>query len=763
MKANVWHRSVFSLRWVRVQVFLWWIFGILSVYAQQIQLVDRQSGSPIPDVYYRYGDEQGVSDARGMIVLHYREGQDLYLRHLSYVDLQLDDAAVRQAFEDGRIVLEPRAYDLQPATVVQIRPRGESAYREEIDPAGQIMHDGGSFLSQLPGVYSVKRSASYGFDPVVRGFRDQRLTLVIDGVMTAHEACPNRMDPPSSQVALNTMDRVELIKGPYLMRYGMPLGGVIHFRSERPQFSPQLRPFGRMSLGYETNVQTLRSEVMAGVSAPSYDFRWYTAYARGRDYTDGEGNVVPADFNRLNIGSQASVQWGRHLMRGYVNFNQSKNVDFAGAPMDLIKDRTWLARLEHAYAFQKGSWKKWRTSVFATHVDHRMDNTLKPLEPRMMNAWVDAVTNTFGGRTEWERTLQGGYMYLGVDYKMEEAIGDRTREFLRGPMAGRTVVDGVWQHGRIHKGGVFAEWHRNQTIAGMPILWTLSMRVDYNTASALEPTERFLELYDDLRSTHVNTGISAGVQHALGRRLHLAFWLGRTQRSPSLTERFIHFLPISIDPYEMLGNPNLKPETNHQMDVLMKYRGWGWKGQLNVFGSYIRNYISSVIVPDLQPIMPVSPGVRQYVNIESALMYGFEGSVEQLRPIAGLRQRVDVHYTVGQNLQSEEPLPQIPPLEIRYRIRGQYFRGHFEPYLAVRYAASQERIATSFGERPTPSFTVIDMALQWNSDALGMWKLGVHNLLDAAYYEHLTRSVRSTQRPFYNPGRSFFVLWSKRF
>jgi len=761
MKTNVWQRSVCGMRLVRVQLFLWWVLAALTTYAQQIQLIDAQSGSPIPDVYYSYGEEEGVSDVRGMIVLHYREGQDLYLRHLSYVDLELDDAAVRQAIEDGRIVLMPREYDLQPVTVVQIRPKAGGTYREEIGPAGQIMHDGGSFLSHLPGVYTVRRSASYGFDPVVRGFGEQRLAVVIDGVLSAHEACPNRMDPPASQVALNTMREVEILKGPYVMRYGMPFGGVVHFQSARPAFSSRVRPIGRLSMGYETNLRALRSELVAGVSAPAYGMYFSGAYARGQDYTDGLGNTVQADFNRLNLGTQWAVKSGEHIWDGYINYNQSRNVDFAGAPMDLIKDKTWLGRLAYEYQFQHPEWRKWRTAVFFTHVDHRMDNLRKPLDPRMMNAWVDAETRTYGGRTEVEKKIERGYLYMGADYRVEEAIGDRVREFLRGPMAGRTVVDGAWQHGRVLRGGAFVEWQRAVDIFGRPSFLTLSGRVNVNRATALDPTDKFRELYPQVRSTHVNTGMSLGVRHSLSQRSSVALWLGRAQRSPSITERFIHFLPIGIDPYEMLGNPQLKPEANHQVDVLLHYRGKWWTWRLNTFAGYITNYISSQIRDDLNPLMPVSAGVRQYVNIDAAMMAGFEGSLQQEVPLAGIKQRLVVHYTYGKNLVTEEPLPQIPPLELRYQLVGSYFRDRLQPKVSVRYAAAQDRIATTFGERRTPSFYVVNLTVGWKSRRVGVLELGVYNVMDVAYYEHLTRSVRSTGRPFYNPGRSFAVLWSK--
>jgi iron complex outermembrane receptor protein len=57
------------------------------------------------------------------------------------------------------------------------------------------------------------------------------------------------------------------------------------------------------------------------------------------------------------------------------------------------------------------------------------------------------------------------------------------------------------------------------------------------------------------------------MQRYLGESISTALWLGRAQRSGSLTERFINYFPVGQDPYEMLGNPQLLPEVNNQADL----------------------------------------------------------------------------------------------------------------------------------------------------------------------------------------------------
>ncbi len=768
MKQRSQHITNFLSPKRSANIFFTFLLLLLGSYAHARQLVitNAQNGHAIADVFYTYGTQQGLSDADGIIEIAYREGEQLQLTHLAYQALLLKDEEVQNALSKGYIELTPKAHTLEPVAIIQLRPNAGNAQQEDIGYVHQTTPDAGAYLGQLPGIATVKKSASYGFDPVLRGFQRERLLILIDGVQSAHEACPNRMDPPASQVALNSMSSVEVQKGPYSLRYGMGFGGMINFTSVKPRFSSAPKALGRLSAGYESNLGAFRSEGMAGITARAYDFRLFGAYARGQDYTDGEGTLIPADFNRLNLGAQLAVKAGkRQILTFSADHNRSENVDFAALPMDLRKDHTWLLKATHRVQIQQKQLQNWSSSAFATIVDHRMDNLLKPLDPRMMNAWVDAQTFTYGARTETQWSFDKTYLYAGADFKSEEAIGDRMREFLMGPMAGQTATDDAWQHGRITHTGLFAEWHLPAPRRGKgQTIFILSGRLDYNSATALKPSENFLELYSNTSTTQVNPGFSAGFNHSLNEQASLAVWLGRAQRSPGISERFIHFLAIGSDPYEMLGNPLLKPEKNNQMDVLFRWQTQRFAFRFNAFAGLMQDYISSQIREDLSPVLPNSPGVRQYINIDRALMAGFEVGFRQMTPAAGLQQVFNLSYTYGQNLVTQEALPEIPPLELRYRLSGSYLHDRLKPELSIRYAFAQEHIARSYGETATPAFYVIDLAIAWQSEKTGALRLGVNNLLDAAYYEHLSRSVRGDMvRPIYNPGRSFFAMYSIRF
>ncbi|MCB0662049.1 MAG: TonB-dependent receptor, partial [Saprospiraceae bacterium] len=80
-----------------------------------------------------------------------------------------------------------------------------------------------------------------------------------------------------------------------------------------------------------------------------------------------------------------------------------------------------------------------------------------------------------------------------------------------------------------------------------------------------------------------------------------------------------------------------------------------------------------------------------------------------------------------------------------------------------RFVSTQNRIATAFGETTTPSFALLDLKVGYYYKEKLSVHLGVNNVFDTAYYEHLNRSVRGTTNPIYEPGRNIFTSLSYTF
>ncbi|MFW5757936.1 MAG: TonB-dependent receptor domain-containing protein [Bacteroidota bacterium] len=722
---------------------------------KEIRLLDEESSLPITSATFEYGKQNGLSDQNGIIRFSYARGTPLRLSHVNYGSWTLSGDALRKAIENQVLYRKEITVNLYPVTIIAVQPQGAQPEGEiRIEYQDRLEHDAANILNQTPAFNSIRKGGNYGFDPVFRGFKYDQLNIVMNGAQSATAACPNRMDPPTSQMAPNMMDRIEILKGPHAMRFGAGFGATINFIPAKLRFSSKPDFYGRLSSGYESNGSVMRGESQLGLSGKNYDLIFFASWSEGDDYTTGNNETVLADFNRGSIGTNVGIKLASsQQLRISAVYNRAGDADFPALPMDLREDDTWMVNARHDIQFEDKKLQSWNTTVFASFVDHLMNNLLKPLDPRMQNTETFATTYNYGGRTEGVWKFLKGKVYAGADLRAEGAEGTRVREFLTGPMAGNVVEDNAWQDGHIRKTGLFAEYQRNGKIFN----YTLSGRMEINSADVSDPSQEFTQVNPETQITQVNPGLSLGILKDFGNKFQTGLWVARAQRSGSLTERFINYFPVGQDPFEMLGNPQLAAEVNYQADLTLK---WNITEQsiisADVYAAYLQDYISSVIDTTLTPRIAMSPGVRQFINIDEALKTGFEVSWNQDLPV-GLSHHMSIAYTYGQDAEREEPLPEIAPLDIRYALFGNYVKKRLRPELIFRYAAQQRRASDEFGETETPSFSLLDINIGYQITSGLSVNAGVNNLLDENYFEHLTRSVRATDAPIFAPGRNFFA------
>ena len=120
-------------------------------------------------------------------------------------------------------------------------------------------------------------------------------------------------------------------------------------------------------------------------------------------------------------------------------------------------------------------------------------------------------------------------------------------------------------------------------------------------------------------------------------------------------------------------------------------------------------------------------------------------------------------YTRAQNVDFNEPLPEITPLTglIAVKYEREQFWGEFKG----RLVAEQDRVSTSFDESTTPGFNVFDLMAGYSPIKSIDLSFALKNIFDVNYFEHLSRPYKNLgeQGMFYEPGRSFRVGLKLRF
>jgi len=645
---------------------------------------------------------------------------------------------------------------LAPVSVYSVKGKTpQKTY--QLKSADWIQHDATQVLTQIVGFNAIRKSGNFGFDPVFRGFKWEQLNLVTDGVVGAHQACPNRMDPPSSQIMINQIKEIELLKGPHNFRYGPSTGAVINFKMNDPVFSDKTVVNGRVGAGYETNGTNRRTEAYVNLSTQKFQTAAALSYSAGDDYKDGSGTLLPGVFNRtaLNLSAAYLLKPGK-IASVNITRNFTRNTSFPTLMMDLLSDDTWMIQGKYHIASTNNWYNQWNTQVFTSMVDHQMGNALRPISASMFSN-VFSNTQTSGGRTEFVINKNNTNIYFGGDLKYEYANGNRTRKMITGMMAGKTFIDTLWQKSSVTRAGLF--FHADRRIGKVD--FNISTRLDRVESKPAEPAYRFYNFYKNINSVDINPSISVGATSEIANNFHAGIWLGRGIRSASITERFINFLPVGLDAYEVVGNVELNHEINRQVDIIFQLKKEKINAYINLFASSVENFITSVVLPGVKPVVSTSPGVRQFINIPEARLYGFEFS--WLQKIShNLKNNLSATYTFGQDMKLNQPLPEISPLEFRNRLDQVVVDGKLSVYANMRYVANQDRISTVFNEKKTKDFTLFDLGLKYFPTKRSQISFDVTNVFDVTYREHLSRFISFT-KPLNSLGRNFILIYTYQF
>lgn len=419
--------------------------------------------------------------------------------------------------------------------------------------------------------------------------------------------------------------------------------------------------------------------------------------------------------------------------------------------MDGRKDDTRMISLDYAGKNISGLINTINLKAYLSKVYHLMDNKSKPTFA-VVDASTDANTKVWGGRSEIGLTIEKNVLFVGFDYSRIDKNGYRTRKMKTGAMAGKTFIDTVWQDSYISNFGMFSELRTR--ILEFNLMF--STRYDINYATAMTPAPSFVKMFGDPSSKYRNLSISAGIDKVISQNIQITLLLGSSKRSPNITERFINFLPIGIDNYDYIGDPLLKPEVNNSIDVIVKSKVLDGIFKGNVFYYYVNNFISAKIRSDLRPKNMGVIGVKQFTNIEMAKFWGFQ--LEYTSTFSrDFGFKIDLSGTKAKDAITNEPLPEIPPFEAKSTFYYGFLDGKITPELTIRAVAKKNDISTSFGETPTPGFVIVNFMMSVNYFRFVDISIGVNNIFNKTYYEHLNRRVRTTGIPIYEPGRSFFI------
>ncbi|MBU9461421.1 TonB-dependent copper receptor [Burkholderia multivorans] len=619
--------------------------------------------------------------------------------------------------------------------------------------------DGADYLKTIPGFTSIRSGGTNG-DPVLRGMFGSRLNVLANGMPTLG-ACPNRMDAPTSYIAPESYDKVTVVKGPQTVLYGPGASaGTVLFERTTPRFE---RPGMRFD-GSVVGGSFGRNDQNVDVTAGTLDFygRVIANHAHAQDYRDGNGRTVPSQWDKWN--ADAALGWtpDAHTRVELTAGTGDGYARYAGRGMDGAHFRRDTFGLSFDKRHLGDVLDRIEARVYYNEADHVMDNyTLRQPDPASsmpMRMASEVRRRTVGARAAatWR---------FGDAFKLVTGVDAQSNRLdSRAAMGRQNYGDQPWDaQATMWNAGAFGELTWYATEAARVIG---GARVDYASARDKRATtggmmtSRPNPTFDDDRARVLPSGFLRYERDLASLPVTWYAGIGHAERYPDYWELF----SAKRGP---AGSVNafsaVRPEKTTQLDIGAQYKS----DRLDAWVSAYAGYVQDFILFDYASGM-MGP-TTQASNVNAQIMGGEAGV--GWRPLAPLRIETSLAYAWGRNATSGDPLPQMPPLEAR--VGPEYTRGAWSAGGVWRVVAPQHRYALNEGNvvgkdfGPSAGFGVLSLHAQYNVSKTVQISVGVDNLLNKAYAEHLNLAGNAgfgypANAPVNEPGRTAWVRVSAK-
>ena len=250
--------------------------------------------------------------------------------------------------------------------------------------------------------------------------------------------------------------------------------------------------------------------------------------------------------------------------------------------------------------------------------------------------------------------------------------------------------------------------------------------------------------------------------------------IGYVERSPDYWELYSTATDHGNGSTNMMGQSsylmvnnlnNLKTEKTAQLDIGFEQQHGAWNTWASAYAGLINDFILvRYNAPNASQMYPLANNVDATIaGAEAGVGYQFNEH---------LQADLSAMYAWGENTTDNKPLPQIAPLEGRLNLR--YVQEKYSLGLLWRAVAEQNRISLNDGNivgydmGKSKAFSTLAMNATYKySEALD-FSVGIDNLLDKAYSEHLNKSGAAlfgyaANEQFNNIGRNYWARVSMKF
>jgi iron complex outermembrane recepter protein len=597
----------------------------------------------------------------------------------------------------------------------------------------------GDAIANIPSVYNM--STGIGISkPVIRGLSGMRVVTYLNGLRIENQQWGG---DHGMGVTENGIGGVEIIKGPSSLLYGADaLGGVVYFTDENYAKHNHIEAFAESQ--FETN--TMRTRNFSGVKLSKNNLRvnLFGSYYNSADYQLPNGNYVTnSRFKESNLKASVGYNkknWVMNLRYNYVTnriglpghthdsiivpelFQSELQRRNETIPVQLITNHYTL--LENTFYFNKSDVKIWLGNTYNKLTEFDEKVTIPGVDKILVNNIYNVRYRTNSGKSS--------HFIIGSQGMFQQNInGERALEIL--------IPDALMNDVGVY--ALFQTEYRD---------WELQtgLRFDNRAINSLT----FFKGNEPFSRSYNGFNYSAGAAKSIKKFLFRAN-VSSGFRPPHLSELLSNGVHHGTLRFE-IGDKNLQSELATQLDISAEYSSDHIRLVVNPFYNYIQNYI--YITPQNLRIdgMPVF----NYTQTKAAELYGGDVGVHYHPHFAHqLHFEHTVSYIHAQD-DANQPLPLIPQTRfnsiLRFEFKNKQKFQLENISLQHLYFLPQNNVVSY--ETTSPSYQLIHIGanFKWESSNPIFIKIGVRNLLNENYIDHLSRLKDIGLEA---PGRNIYV------
>ena len=625
--------------------------------------------------------------------------------------------------------------------------------------------DTAELLKEMPGA-NVNRNGELTGIPQYRGMHGQRVDVSVNGSHISYGG-PNAMDAPLHYAPVAVLESLTIRRGITPVSAGQEtIGGQVIAETYQGDYgsSNDYELGGRLYLGGQSVNDGGVGSLFLSLANRNQAFRAMVMKEEASDSEFAGGKIRPSSYDRDRYDLGFSTRRGDHEFTIDFSHNDTNDAGTVSLAMDIQAIDTDMLRLSHTWDTRDFTLT---TKVSQNDVLHWMSNYHMRVPPQdtMMGPGTMRYrrTRADGDNVHFVVDLElpsaGGTWKAGVDGNFAEhsaRVGNPNMDafeinsfnaatqdilgiyFERSQPIGENIgLDAGVRFNRVtmNSGAASANLNPMNMSAGMPFMMN-------NMAGML--ATQFNN--SDLKQRDYNTDWFARLSMDSSR--NLIWYLGAAQkmRAPSYQERY-SWIPLTVtaglaDGNLYVGNPDLKPEVSHEIELGFDLDVGNFSFYPRVFVRDIKDYIqgtpsTNMLVNNFAQMMSDMgmgrPDPLQWNNVDARFRgMDMEASYRlndafQLRAVGSIVE--------GERRDIDDDLYRVSPdnLLLALDYLGSEWTGTVE---AVTYA-DQERVSETNKEQETDGYTLLNVSANYRPTPDSELGLGINNLLDKNYENHL--------------------------